>query len=92
MLGRLADAAQAAAQATAESQVSAWDTAASFASQMVKNATQGYSLYHQIATGTTPPPAPTLAQSTTTTSNILLYGGLAVAAVALVLYMKKHRK
>jgi hypothetical protein len=92
MLGRLSDAAQVAAQQTAASQTSAWDTAANFTNQMIQNATQGYNLYRQIQSGVQTPPAPTYTQSQSTTSNVLLYGGLAVAAIALVLYMKKHRK
>jgi len=90
MLGRLGVEAAVAAQQTAASGTSAWDTAARFTDQMIKNATQGYILYNQITgKAVAPPPAPTYAQSQTTASKLLLYGGLAVAAIALVMYMKK---
>jgi hypothetical protein len=70
-------------------EVNAWDAASNAVNNMLKSATQGFTLYKTI-TAPKAAPAPTYAQSQTDTSKWLLYGGLAVAALAVVMVMRKQ--
>jgi hypothetical protein len=66
-----------------------WDTASSAISNMIKSATQGYTLYKTVSTGKpAPTPAPALTQSNT--SKLLLYGGIGVALIAVVMAMRNR--
>jgi hypothetical protein len=85
----VAQAAQAGVIINQPGATNSWDAASNAFGNMIKSATQGYTLYKTITTPK-PAPVPTVMQSQTGTSRLLLYGGLAVAALAVLMVMRKQ--
>jgi hypothetical protein len=85
-----AQAAQAGVTVNPAAATNSWDSAAKAISSMIGSATQGYTLYKTAVAGkpVTPTPAPALAQSQL--SKWLLYGGIGVAALAIIMAMRKR--